>query len=179
MGRFLLAVVLSPATRLLRDVDRTRLTGASDGPMAARHQMVASRRKECLRVREPSSGSIAQGLARCSTTHDASKGTSGHEGVSRKRWEQHRERSERDLRYRLALKARPASARRPNSGHVKRHLGQAGHDCNGRYRRHRRIQNAMFLEAGPDSESRIGNDFAKVKACGRPEKLSIEAPIIL
>jgi hypothetical protein len=50
-------------------------------------------------------------------------------------------------------------------GQVEKTCGQAGHDCNGRYRRHRRILNAMFTEAGPDSEGRIGKDFADVKAC--------------
>lgn len=49
-------------------------------------------------------------------------------------------------------------------GQVERTCGQAGHDCNGRFRRHRRIQNAMFTEAGPDSDHRLGKDFADVKA---------------
>jgi len=50
------------------------------------------------------------------------------------------------------------------SGQVEKTCGKAGHDCNGRYRRHRRILNAMFTEAGPDSEHSLGNDFANVKA---------------
>jgi len=52
-----------------------------------------------------------------------------------------------------------------------RHLGEAGHDCNGRYRRHRRIQSTMLLEAGPDSEARLGNHFADVKACKHRKKI--------
>lgn len=44
-----------------------------------------------------------------------------------------------------------------------KNIWQAGHDCNGRYRRHRRILNAMFTEAGPDSEGSLGKDRADVK----------------
>jgi len=49
-------------------------------------------------------------------------------------------------------------------------LGKAGYDCNGRYRRHRRIENTMFMEAGPDSDARLGNHFADVKACKHRKK---------
>lgn len=52
----------------------------------------------------------------------------------------------------------------------RRHLRQAGNDCNGRYRRHRRIENTMFMEAGPDSDARLGNAFANVKACKHRKK---------
>lgn len=55
-------------------------------------------------------------------------------------------------------------ASRPTIRPSRKTCGQAGDDCYGRYRRHRRILNAMFTEAGPDSESRIGKDFADVKA---------------
>jgi len=53
---------------------------------------------------------------------------------------------------------------RPDDLAKSKDIEKAGHDCNGRYRRHRRILNTMFTEAGPDSEARIGNDFADVKA---------------
>ena len=66
----------------------------------------------------------------------------------------------------LTSQAHTGQNRRPRQ----RHLGQAGHDCNGRYRRHRRIENTMFMEAGPDSDARLGNAFADVKACKHRKK---------
>lgn len=60
---------------------------------------------------------------------------------------------------------------RPDDLAKSKDIEKAGHDCNGRYRRHRRILNAMFTEAGPDSEHSLGKVFADVKAGFRHETL--------
>lgn len=74
-------------------------------------------------------------------------------------------RSEEELwRHRPPLKGLDQIASRPTIRPSRKTCGQAGHDCNERYRRHRRILNAMFTEAGPDSDHRLGKDLTNVKA---------------
>jgi len=69
------------------------------------------------------------------------------------------------------LGTRITATTRPGTATTRRLRLEAGHDCYGRYRHHRRIQNTMFTEAGPDSEHSLGKVFADVKAGFRRDML--------